>query len=49
MKKKRQRYGFTAAQSTELWDRWRKGESLNAIGREFDRPDKGVFDPITMK
>jgi IS30 family transposase len=43
MKKKRQRYGFTAAQSTELWDRWRKGESLNAIGREFGKPSSSIF------
>src|ERR1700682_5906896 len=23
--------GFTAAEKTELWDRWKRGESLNAI------------------
>jgi hypothetical protein len=26
------RGGFTAAQKAELWERWRKGESLKAIG-----------------
>jgi DNA-binding CsgD family transcriptional regulator len=25
--------GFTAAEKTELWDRWKRGESLKAIGR----------------
>src|ERR1700730_11370440 len=25
--------GFTAAEKTELWDRWQRGESLKAIGR----------------
>ncbi len=29
------RRGFTAAEKTELWDRWQRGESLNAIGRAF--------------
>ncbi len=29
----RQRYrrGYTAAEKTELWDRWQRGESLKAI------------------
>ena len=25
--------GFTAAEKTELWDRWKRGKSLKAIGR----------------
>ena len=25
--------GFTAAEKTELWDRWKRGELLKAIGR----------------
>jgi DNA-binding CsgD family transcriptional regulator len=29
----RYRRGFTAAEKTELWDRWQRGESLKAIGR----------------
>ena len=24
--------GFTAAEKTELWDRWKRGKSLKAIG-----------------
>jgi hypothetical protein len=32
------RRGFTAAEKTELWDRWQRGESLKAIGRAFDNP-----------
>ena len=32
--------GFTAAEKTELWDRWKRGESLKAIGRAFG---KGTF------
>jgi DNA-binding transcriptional LysR family regulator len=29
--------GFTAAEKTELWDRWKRGESLKAIGRASTR------------
>ena len=31
-----------AAQKTELWRRWRRGESLNAIGRALGRIAKVV-------
>jgi hypothetical protein len=39
-----QRYhrGFTAAEKTELWDRWQRGESLKAIGRAFGKADIAV-------
>jgi hypothetical protein len=30
--------GFTASEKTELWDRWRRGDSLKAIGRAFATP-----------
>ena len=33
---------LTAAQKTELWRRWRHGESLNAIGRALGRIPKMV-------
>ena len=33
---------LTAAQKTELWRRWRHGESLNAIGRALGRIAKVV-------
>lgn len=46
MKKKYHRVGFSAAQSAELWDRWRKGESLSAIGREFGKPSSSIFAHI---
>jgi hypothetical protein len=32
---RRPRQVFTAAEKTELWDRWKRGESLKAIGRAF--------------
>ena len=35
--------GFTAAAKAELWDRWRRGESLKAIGRAFDKPSSSIY------
>jgi len=37
------RVGFTAAQSAELWERWRKGEGLKSIGRAFGKPSSCIF------
>ena len=35
--------GFTAAQSAELWERWKKGEGLKSIGRVFGKPSSCIF------
>src|SRR3546814_7215988 len=35
--KRRQRIYYTAAQRSEIWDRWQRGESMSSIGRGFDR------------
>jgi IS30 family transposase len=35
--------GFTAAEKTELWDRWQGGESLKAIGRAFGKPSSSIY------
>src|SRR6201746_2932279 len=37
------RRGFTAAEKTELWDRWKRGESLKAIGRAFGEPSSSIY------
>jgi IS30 family transposase len=37
------RVGFTAAQSAELWERWKKGEGLKSIGRAFGKPSSCIF------
>ena len=37
------RGGFTAAEKTELWDRWKRGESLKAIGRAFGKPSSSIY------
>jgi IS30 family transposase len=42
----RTRIKYTAAQKAEMWDRWQRGESLNAIGRLFDRPSSSIFNQL---
>jgi IS30 family transposase len=39
----RYRRGFTAAEKTELWDRWQRGEPLKAIGRAFGKPSSSIY------
>jgi len=39
----RTRIKYTTVQKEEIWDRWKKGESLNSIGRLFDRPSSSIF------
>jgi IS30 family transposase len=34
---------ITAAETTELWDRWQRGESLKAIGRAFGKPSSSIY------
>ncbi len=45
----RTRRNYTAAQMSELWDRWKKGESLKSIGRLFDRPSSSIFNILEPK
>ena len=42
----RTRINYTAKQKAEIWDRWQRGESLNAIGRAFDRPSSSIFGQL---
>ena len=42
----RTRIKYTAAQKAEMWDRWQRRESLNAIGRAFDRPSSSIFGQL---
>lgn len=35
--------GFDAAGKRELWDRWKRGESLKAIGRAFGKPSSSIY------
>jgi hypothetical protein len=35
--------GFTTAEKTELWDRWKRGESLKATGRAFGKQSSSIY------
>ncbi len=47
MKRKYHRVGFTAAQKTELWDRWQEGEGLKSIGRAFGKGSSSIFSHLS--
>ncbi len=36
------RRGYTAAEKTEMWDRWQRGESLKSIGRAFGKQSSSI-------
>ncbi len=38
---------YSAAQRSEIWDRWQAGEPMSAIGRRFDRESSSVFSVIS--
>jgi len=40
--KYRTRVYYTAEQRAEMWDRWQRGESINSIGRAFDRGHSSI-------
>ena len=45
--KQRTRIYYTETQKAQMWDRWQRGESLNAIGRVFDRPSSSIFGVLS--
>ena len=45
--KQRKRIYYSAAQRAEIWDRWRRGESMISIGRRFDRESSSVFSVLS--
>jgi len=42
----RTRIKYTAKNRFEIWERWKKGESLKDIGRLFDRPSSSIFNML---
>lgn len=40
--KQRRRIYYTESQKAQMWDRWRKGESLQKIAQLFDRNHSSV-------
>jgi IS30 family transposase len=45
--KRRPRMYLSAAQRSEIWDRWQAGESMKSIGRLIDRGSSSVFSVIS--
>ncbi|MEO1243961.1 MAG: helix-turn-helix domain-containing protein, partial [Pseudomonadota bacterium] len=41
--KRRHRIYFTSEQKAEIWDRWRRGESMSSIGRGFERNSSSIY------
>jgi len=41
--------GFNAAAREELWERWRRGESLKAIGRAFGKPSSSIYFQVAPR
>ena len=39
----RRRIYFTSEQKSEIWDRWKRGESMSSIGRLFDRDSSSIY------
>src|SRR5262245_53871471 len=35
--------GFDAVAKAELWERWRRGESLKGTGRAFGKPSSSIY------
>ena len=46
MKRKYSRARVSAAESAELWERWKKGEGLHAIGQALGRGHTSIFAHI---
>ena len=42
----RTRINYSAEQKADIWNRWQRGESLNSIGRAFDRPSSSIFGQL---
>jgi IS30 family transposase len=45
---RRKRSKLTAAQKTEIWKRWKAGQSLHEIGRVFDKPHTTVHQFLLL-
>jgi IS30 family transposase len=43
MRRRTKRRFYTAAESAEIWDRWRRGEGLKSIGRVFGKHSSSIF------
>ena len=47
MRQRQKRRSFTAAESAEIWDRWRRGQGLWTIARAFGKTSSSIFAHIS--
>lgn len=45
--KLRTRTFYTAVQKAEMWERWKRGESMSSIGRAFNRESSSVYNILS--
>src|ERR1700739_3284184 len=45
---RRKRSRLSAAQKTEIWKRWKAGQSLHEIGRAFDKPHTTIHQFLLL-
>jgi hypothetical protein len=43
------RVALSAAQRTELWSRWKAGQSLHTIGRAFGKPHNSIHGFLSSR
>ncbi len=43
----RTRIKYSPEQKSEIWDRWKRGESLKEIGRAFDRGSSSIYGQLS--
>jgi IS30 family transposase len=46
---RRERRIYSAVERNELWERWRRGESISDIGRALDRAPVTIFCTLTER
>lgn len=46
---RRERRVYSAAERNELWERWRRGETISDIGRALDRAPGTIFCTLTER
>jgi hypothetical protein len=39
---------YSAAQRSEIWDRWQAGEPMSSIGRRFDRESSSISEILNI-
>jgi len=44
--KQRRRIYYSAVQRAEIWDHWKRGETMHAIGRLFDRGHSSILSVL---